>query len=188
MDTESCTAWPVSNKSVATQTLNIVTARSENEIHELASLAAEIWHEHFTPIIGLEQVEYMLEKFQSAAAIRQQIDSGAIYLMAHEKEANIGYACLIPDISTRSAQLSKLYLLYSVRGRGLGRELLANIESLCLKMDIERLWLTVNRHNSGPISAYQKMGFSKTDEVVMDIGGGYVMDDFIMEKRLSSQP
>jgi len=161
-------------------------AHSKEEITAIESLADRIWHEHFIPIIGQAQVQFMLEKFQSARAIRQQIDNGYIYLLAQQGGQNIGYAAIHPNMTEHSLQLSKFYILEEKRGQGLGRQFLDYIETICHQQHIDRIWLTVNRHNSRPIAAYERMGFIKIDEVVQDIGSGYVMDDFIMEKKLSS--
>jgi len=128
----------------------------------------------------------MLQKFQSARAIRQQIDSGYTYLLAQQDGNNIGYAGIHLDITANALQLSKFYLLKEKRSQGFGRLFMEHIESICHQQHIDRIWLTVNRHNVGPIAAYRRMGFIKTDEIVQDIDGGYVMDDFIMEKKLSS--
>jgi GNAT superfamily N-acetyltransferase len=166
--------------------MNIIIAHSDSEIASIAALASEIWWEHFTPIIGQAQVNYMLEQFQSPPSIRKQIDSGHLYFLAQQKNRSIGYAGLIPDNEKHTAQLSKFYLLQQMRGQGLGRELMHYIETLCQNRQITRIWLTVNRHNAAPIAAYKKMGFIRTDQIIQDIGAGYVMDDFIMEKQLSS--
>jgi len=166
--------------------MNIIEAQSADEIAAIESLADEIWHEHFTPIIGTAQVEYMLEKFQSRSAIRQQINSGYTYLLLQHEGRYIGYASLLADSNQQAIQLSKFYLLKDQRGQGFGRLLMEHIETISLHQQIHRVWLTVNRHNNGPIAAYKKMGFTQIDEVIQDIGNGYLMDDFIMEKRLSS--
>lgn len=167
--------------------MNIIEVHSDHDIEIVANLAQEIWNEHFTPLIGQAQVGYMLEQFQSPSSIRKQVASGYLYLLAQQKGRNVGYAGLIPDNEKHTAQLSKFYLLQQLRGQGLGRELMRHIEALCQNRQITRIWLTVNRHNEAPIAAYKKMGFIRTDEVIQDIGAGYVMDDFIMEKQLSSQ-
>lgn len=49
---------------------------SQSDIAQTADLAREIWTDHFTPIIGSAQVEYMLEKFQSPDAMTRQISGG----------------------------------------------------------------------------------------------------------------
>jgi hypothetical protein len=43
------------------------------------------------------------------------------------------------------------------------------------------LWLTVNKGNPS-VRAYERLGFKIVDAMVVDIGGGYVMDDYKMEK------
>ena len=39
-------------------------------------------------------------------------------------------------------------------------------------------------YNSGSLRAYEKMGFHKVRSLVIDIGGGFVMDDYELEKRV----
>jgi len=48
-----------------------------------------------------------------------------------------------------------------------------------------RLVLAVNKNNRSAIAAYLKHGFSIGDAVVKDIGGGFVMDDYILVKRVT---
>ena len=51
----------------------------KSDIQALAEKANEIWHEYFIPIIGLEQVEYMIDKYQSVKGLTQQINEGYSY-------------------------------------------------------------------------------------------------------------
>ena len=44
--------------------------------------------------------------------------------------------------------------------------------------------LTVNKYNEASIKAYEKMGFKKVKDIVIDIGNGFVMDDYLMEKKV----
>jgi ribosomal protein S18 acetylase RimI-like enzyme len=55
---------------------------------------------------------------------------------------------------------------------------------LCRKSAISKLWLTVNKYNAESIAWYERLGFTKAGEIVMDIGGGYIMDDFRFEKPI----
>lgn len=164
--------------------MQIVAVHNNAAIATTAALAETIWRQHFTPIIGLSQVEYMLEKFQSVTAIQQQLQSGWQYFLAVLDAQAIGYAGLVADRAAGRLMLSKLYVKQSARGRGVGRQLLQFIEQKCRSEGFKTLWLTVNRHNSGPIAFYQQAGFVTVDEVVKDIGAGYVMDDFVMEKTI----
>ena len=164
--------------------LSSVTAPSE--IEAVATLAHEIWNQHFVPIIGQDQVDYMLEKFQSAPAIAGQISSGYLYYMIEEDDQMVGYFALAPVSDVEGeAQLSKIYVREDYQGRGLGKAALEFAEELCVKMGVRKLWLTVNRQNSATMDFYRRMGFTIEGEVVQDIGNGFVMDDFRMAKTLS---
>ena len=158
--------------------LNPAISRVANEeVAPVAELAGEIWREHFTPIIGADQVAYMLDKFQSAEAISAQLESGTEYYLASVDG--------IRDEPNNKLMISKLYVRRDLRGTGVGSGLLRFIESECEKRNLTTLWLTVNRFNDGPIQWYLRKGFEKVDEVKKDIGGGFFMDDFILEKYLS---
>lgn len=166
--------------------VEIIKVSGDSDIASVARLAREIWNDHFVPIIGQAQVDYMLERFQSAPAIRCQMAGGYEYYLAIDGERPAGYFAVIPRPGERTAQLSKVYLLRELRGRGIGRRLLEFVESYCAERGIEKLWLTVNRHNAGSIAFYERMGFVKEGELVMDIGGGFVMDDYKMVKGLGT--
>ncbi len=45
-------------------------------------------------------------------------------------------------------------------------------------------WSTVNKYNDRSINAYKRMGFAVVEEAVVDIGGGFIMDDYKMVKDL----
>ena len=164
--------------------MRVTVVNTAAEIEQVADLARQIWNQHFVPIIGQGQVDYMLEKFQSVAAITRQISDGYEYYLTRAEESPIGYLCLIFPVDDEHAQLSKLYLLAEKRGQGLGREMLDCCEQRCRERDKQRLWLTVNRHNTGSIRFYEKAGFINAGTLLADIGNGYVMDDFKMEKAL----
>ncbi|WFB36447.1 GNAT family N-acetyltransferase [Kiritimatiellota bacterium B12222] len=143
------------------------------EIETIARLAREIWTSHYTPIIGAEQVDYMLERFQSVPAIQQQLAQGMIYGLMSSDAGYVGY-----EPKADHVFLSKIYVHPDHRKQGWARKAL---DWICQNENPERIRLTVNRHNTASISAYKKLGFRKTGTLVSDIGNGYVMDDFVME-------
>lgn len=148
------------------------------------TMAKNIWNEHYVPIIGKEQVDYMLEEFQSYEAIVKQIESGYKYFIGSYKGEPAGYFAILPDKDNRKMFLSKLYVDKSYRGHGIAKKAISHIESSCKELGLDIIWLTVNKYNQDSIAAYEKMGFIKEAEIVQDIGRGYVMDDYRMEKRL----
>jgi len=151
----------------------------------IAALADEIWKEHYTPIIGAAQVEYMLAKFQSAEQILADIKKdGYVYFTAkhikHDKLA--GYSACKPE---DGLLLSKIYVLKEYRGNGFSRSFLEEAKALCRwEYDFNKIRLTVNKHNSGSLAVYNKMGFETVDSVKTDIGEGFLMDDYVMEMAL----
>ncbi len=163
--------------------VRILLVETDKEIEQVAELAKEIWLEHYEPIIGREQVHYMIEKFQSVQAMKEQMEHKNYHyyrLMASDKLAGY-FACCEEE---EKLFLSKLYIAKNYRGMGYAREALNYMEDYCKNHDLQAIWLTVNRNNTGSIHRYEKLGFAKKYEQVADIGDGYVMDDYVMEKKL----
>lgn len=163
--------------------LHFKPAKTNSDFNTISVLAKSIWTEHYTPIIGLNQVNYMLDNFQSQKAIERQINSDNYhyYIMMDENKA-IGYLSIKQNDDTLF--LSKIYINKSSRGKGLGKIAMHFIEEQAKDLNCKIIYLTVNKYNTNSIMAYQKTGFVKTEELVIDIGNGYVMDDYRMEKLI----
>lgn len=165
--------------------LSIKKAENAQTLESIATLAAEIWQEHFTPILAPGQVAYMLEKFQSAAAItRQTQQEGYTYYQLLQDERPVGYFAVKEE--ENYLFLSKLYLHKSCRGKGYASLAMEKIRQLCKSSGLDKIRLTVNRHNTATIEVYRHFGFRIYKEYATDIGGGYVMDDYFMELDISN--
>lgn len=148
-----------------------------NNIIELAELASKIWHEYWTIILSPEQIDYMVENFQSEKAITNQIThENYTYYFIIENGTKAGYF----GVSDKEDYLflSKLYILKEFRHKGLGTKAFKEITKIA---NGRKIRLTVNKYNLNTIKAYEKWGFKTVDSVVTDIGSGFVMDDYIME-------
>lgn len=149
-------------------------------INDMCRLAGEIWREHFTPIIGTEQVEYMLKNFQSFSAVKKQIEKdGYKYFLMSTGNDYIGYTGIHSEEG--SMFLSKLYIRKDMRGKGISRKAIDFIKNICHQEKLDKIWLTVNKNNTNTINVYKKLGFETERSQVTDIGGGFVMDDYVME-------
>lgn len=149
-------------------------------IKEFAKLASEIWHEYWTVLLSPEQIDYMVEKFQSENAVTRQIEQeNYTYFYILENGEKAGYIGL--SEKNDYLFLSKLYLKKDFRHKGLGTKAFEFIKDFARNSGFDKIVLTVNKYNSNTIKAYEKWGFKSVDAVVTDIGGGFVMDDFIME-------
>lgn len=160
--------------------MTIEKVSTDAQIETVAQLACEIWNQHFVPIIGKAQVDYMVEKFQSRRAISEQIASGYFYYLLKAQDDYVGYAGLCSEQD--ELFLSKLYIRASDRGKGYGRKALEFIEERAKEKGLGKITLTVNKNNTDTIKAYEKLGFANLGSFVQDIGGGFVMDDYRMEK------
>jgi ribosomal protein S18 acetylase RimI-like enzyme len=168
-----------------TMSVEISPVKTSYEIDMISTLARETWTRHYTPIIGAAQVEYMLNRFQSSPAIDAQISDGYEYYLAKYQNKYVGYTALVPDDENHKMMISKIYTLAEARGEGVGSQLLSFIEDKCNKQNISRLWLTVNKNNSSAIAWYRRRGFNIKQEIKVDIGNGFYMDDYVMEKTVS---
>lgn len=161
--------------------LEFVYITTKDQMALLEGLASQIWGEHYSSIISPEQISYMIEKFQSADALKKDIkDEGYNYYFLVTNGEIAGYIgfCFKKDY----VFLSKLYIKKEFRNKGFGRKALKFIKKQARDAHISNIRLTVNKFNTSSIEAYKKWGFEKIDDVVTDIGAGYVMDDYIMQK------
>lgn len=159
--------------------------KTEEDIRILAAVANEIWHQHFTPIIGAAQVEYMVDKFQSEHAITGQLANGYRYYQFYVDGQAVGFTGIHPETEEKKLFLSKLYLKKANRKQGLAREAFSFLLEICEKEGLDVIWLTVNRENYDTIEVYKHLGFQVVREQKADIGCGFYMDDYIMEYQVN---
>lgn len=162
--------------------INIRIVNPETELEAIESIAKEIWKEHYIPIIGIDAVNYMLDKYQSAEAIANQIQEGTEYYKIIFKAALTGYFSVVQK--ENSLFLSKLYVAKEMRGKGLARKAMEYITSIAHKKGCNTISLTVNKDNTVAIKTYEKFGFKNIKSQIIDIGNGFVMDDYVMVKYL----
>lgn len=164
--------------------INLNRILEDDSIKALASLASEIWHEFFPCILSLEQIDYMVERFQSYPAIKNQLLAGYEYYFIVAEGQICGYMGIHEEANDKNMFLSKLYLKKECRGKGIAGEALKKLFLMSKDRGMNKVWLTVNKNNTHTIEVYEHVGFAKARTQVADIGNGFVMDDYIMEKEL----
>ncbi|MBE5961694.1 MAG: GNAT family N-acetyltransferase [Lachnospiraceae bacterium] len=153
---------------------------NEGEIKELAGIANEVWHQHFATILSPEQIDYMVDKFQSERAMTNQIkEDGYEYYFIVADGVKVGYTGIKREQDMLF--LSKLYILKRYRGNGYASKTFSFLKQECKKSGLKGIYLTVNRYNDSTIAIYKKTGFQTIRTQVTDIGNGFVMDDYVME-------
>lgn len=160
-----------------------VHAADHAVIRRLSAFATEIVREHFDPIIGKAQNDYMLARSQSESGIRTQIEGGARYCIATDAAGQwLGFTAFYPR--GNEMYLSKFYVHKTQRGKGVAGAMLRQIVQEAKAEKLSAVVLNVNRNNDLAIGAYEHMGFVRTREEQIDIGQGFIMDDFVYEYRL----
>ena len=166
--------------------VKILPVTSPTRKMAVVSLAQIIWNEWFPSIISQEQVNYMVEKFQSMPAIDEAItEKGYEYFLMILGDTPIGYMGVAPDDG--ALLLSKLYLMKPFRGQRRSNLFFDKAEEVAKEKGFTKVRLFVNRHNYNSVRVYLRKGFRIVDEVKTDIGEGFICDDFLMEKDLSEE-
>lgn len=151
------------------------------QIKECARLADEIWHECYKGIITDDQIDYMVENFQSEKAMLSLFENGAEFYALEEAGKICGYIVL--EKEDDALFLSKLYILSSVRGNGYGSLCLSFVKNRAKELGYPSVYLHVNKFNKRAIAAYLANGFVNERTLDTEIGSGFVMEDYIMRAK-----
>ncbi|GAA4810642.1 GNAT family N-acetyltransferase [Litoribaculum gwangyangense] len=162
--------------------IDIIPAKNQKDYLMIERLADIIWREHYISIISLEQIEYMLEKYNSVKAITQKAHQGTLFYYMNYQNTPAGYFAI--EIKPDYLYVSKLYVLSEYRGNKIAKKTMLFAESMAKEQGKKSIKLHVNKYNANSISAYKKMGFVNSESVVTDIGCGFIMDDYLMIKQL----
>lgn len=165
--------------------VSVKLAENNDDIKKIAALAEIIWHEYFSSLLSPEQIDYMVEKFQSYEAISEAVNNdGYKYYMAYCGDDLCGYLGYHNE-GGGTVFISKIYVRADMRRKGIASAMLERLRKD--EKGVDKWYLTVNRYNSGSIAVYEKRGFKTVKEQVTDIGSGFVMDDFVMEKHFTEE-
>lgn len=152
------------------------------DIALIRQLAWDIWPVTYEPILGEQQVTYMLNLLYNEQTIREQMENHIEYIIVHDGPKAVGFAAFGVE-EPGVYKLHKIYVLPSQQGKGTGRYIINELAAAMKKKGARALRLNVNRYNKARIF-YEKMGFSVIREEDIDIGKGYFMNDYVMEKSL----
>jgi ribosomal protein S18 acetylase RimI-like enzyme len=157
----------------------------EEDIPDLVRLARDIWYRHYPGIITVEQIEYMLARGYTPEAIRAQIAGGEAWWDKLSLDGKlVAFSACVRGEPPDALKLDKLYVSYELRGRGYGSLLLDHAEKRARELGCRRVYLQVNKNNRSAIEAYLRNGFAVAESVTVDIGGGFVMDDYVMVRKI----
>jgi len=154
------------------------------EIAIISDLAEQIWPQTYSAYISEEQLRFMLDKMYNKGELLSQLQNGHTFIIASENGKDVGFAGFsIIDPRKKAYKLHKLYVLPEMHGKGVGKILINEVVNLALHDGGKSLQLNVNRNNNAK-DFYLKAGFNIKETVDLDIGNGFFMNDYIMERPL----
>jgi ribosomal protein S18 acetylase RimI-like enzyme len=164
--------------------VSIVPLRAA-DVPALAALAREIWRAHYPGIISRAQIEYMLAERYDEAVICKELEAADLWWEILKQNGRMAaYTSYgLTDVAGEM-KIDKLYVHPRAQRQGYGGRLIHHVAAFAAQRGCTRLTLAVNRHNQSAIGAYHKHGFHVAGTSLREIGGGFLMDDYIMVKEL----
>lgn len=162
-----------------------ITAATINDIKQIQNIVDITWPITYGEILSKEQLDYMLGLFYSTEALNEQYNKKIqLFYMIDEDETNIGFIGIEHNYNGEAVtKIHKIYLLPETQGKGIGKKVIDEIGKLASENNSKALLLNVNRFNSA-LGFYKKIGFEVKEEVDIEIGNSYLMEDYVMEKKL----
>ena len=157
----------------------------EADIETVGALARTVWRAHYPAIISAAQIEYMLDERYAPSVMRAELQQPGVWWdVLLESGRHTAFSSYFLTARAGEMKLDKLYVHPQSQRRGYGGQLLERACACARAQGCTRLILAVNKRNANAIGAYHKHGFVIEEAVVKDIGGGFVMDDYIMVRSL----
>jgi ribosomal protein S18 acetylase RimI-like enzyme len=153
------------------------------DITLIRQLCFSIWPQTYASIISQEQIDYMLElMYSEAALLKQMTEEANQFIIVYDNNIPVGFASY-GEVESTTWKLHKIYILPTQQGKGTGKFVIDYIISTIGLMGATSLQLQVNRHNNAK-TFYERIGFSILKTADFDIGNGYFMNDYVMEKKI----
>jgi len=163
----------------------VIKSAGINDLKIIRQLAYEIWPSAYGNILSQSQLTYMLDNIYSIASLQNQLSVlKHQFLIILENHVPVGFASFSPHEDNKLIyHLNKIYVLPQQQGQNIGKRIIDHIIMEIKNGGATSLQLNVNRNNKA-IAFYKKLGFEIIREEDIDIGEGYFMNDYVMEKKL----
>ena len=163
----------------------IITVATKEQLPIVRDLAYKIWPNTYGEILSKEQLDYMLDSFYSIDNLEAQMfQKNQVFMLIQDEDKYLGFCAYELNIeNSKKTKLHKIYVLPETQGKGVGKRLLEEVENIAKKAGNLHLILNVNRFNKA-LEFYKHKGFTIVEELDIEIGNGYLMEDYVMEKNL----
>jgi N-acetylglutamate synthase-like GNAT family acetyltransferase len=154
-----------------------------SDISLIQSIAEAAWRPTYGKILSEEQCVYMLEWMYNTQKLEEQINGNIQFIILENQDSNaIGYASF-EKTEDGNGKLHKIYTHPDFKQKGGGSVLLNEIMNIAHSMNVKVLELNVNRYNTA-VEFYLKKGFTIKEEIDLDVGNGFFMNDYVMSYEL----
>lgn len=158
-----------------------IHSATNQDATKISILARKIWNRQYQDILSLNQIDYMLKQRYAPVVIQSQLEDKNIWWRKLVLgDAIIGFSCCVRTMQPDELKIDKLYIQHEYHRKGYGRMLIEDAISIMRSMTCSKLILTVNKQNHSAINAYRCCGFEIMGDSVVDIGGGFLMNDYLM--------
>ena len=153
-------------------------------LSSIRAIADEVWPETFAPILSPEQIVYMMKMMYAPEVMEKELANGFFFDLLTIDGVDAGYMVYAPYEEPETMKLHKLYLLEEFQGKGFGQKMLHHVAEEARKRGFKFLILAVNKQNTKAQKAYERFGFKQYKAVQIDIGNGFIMDDYWLRYSL----
>ncbi|UQB68375.1 GNAT family N-acetyltransferase [Epilithonimonas zeae] len=159
----------------------MIIKAEQKDIPIIQNLAKKSWAFAYADILEQDQIDYMLNMMYSEEALKKHFKNPNYhYYLVSENDEFLGFVGFEFHQEPETTKLHRIYFLKEAQGKGLGKKALKFVINEAENVNDKRVTLTVNKNNSAH-KFYESQGFKVYEEAILNIGNGYVMDDYLME-------
>ncbi len=156
---------------------------ASDELNIIEDLAKVIWPVSFKKMISSAQIKYMLDWMYKQEKLKENYRNGHRYAIFTENNNSIGFISYETKTNKSTVRIHKLYVHPLIQKKGIGKKLLDYTVKKARNKNMFYVDLFVNRTNPA-VLFYKHLGFTIEEEIDLDIGNGYFMNDYRMKLKI----
>src|SRR5260221_1777462 len=161
-----------------------IIAATFQDVQLIRQLAEQTFHVTYLPLQPKDKVDYLFDLMYNTSSLTAQMNKGQQFIWEKDETGYLGYASYEINYKDQDkTKIHKIYIMPTAQGKGVGKELVNHIGGIARLNKNTIFLLDVYRHNPA-VRFYEKIGFKKVEEQITEVGNGFVMDDFVMEKSI----
>lgn len=158
--------------------------QTAGELSRVRAIADDVWPKTFREILSPEQIVYMMKMMYAPDVMEHELVSGYSFELLIVDGKDAGYMVYAPYDEPGTMKLHKLYLLEEYQGKGYGQKMLQHVIEAAEDRGFSSVILAVNKQNLKAQKAYERFGFVQYKSVQIDIGNGFIMDDYWLRYQI----